>query len=105
MATPLQLSDLRAMIADETQPHQFEDADLNARIDTAEGDLRFVAGQVWSVKAARLSNLVDVTDGPSSRKLSQMHDHALKMSEHYSSVQVTASVGNRSGTRAIVRPQ
>jgi len=37
----------------------------------------------WRVKAARLSNLVDTTEGNSQKKYSQLLDHALEMIKLY----------------------
>ena len=103
MATALQITDLRRLISDETEPYTFDDPSLSAFIDSAAGNLNSAAGVVWGVKAARLAGLVDVTEGSSSRKLSQMSDHALKMAAFYGGETAT-SAGGRSGTRPIVRP-
>lgn len=102
MATTLEILTLRQLIGDETEPLQFTDADLSAHID-ANGSVGAAAGVVWSIKAARLADLVDVTEGSSSRKLSQLQKQALDMAAHYGSDASTATAG-RSGTRPISRP-
>lgn len=104
MATPLQIADLRPMIGDESVPYEFDDTTLGVYIDVAGGDLRKAAGQVWTTKSARLAGLVDVTEGSSSRKMSQLHSQALKMVEFYGAAPEEGVVsGGVTRTRKIVR--
>lgn len=37
----------------------------------------------WRIKAAKLSDLVDITEGNASRAMSDAHAHALDMIKHY----------------------
>lgn len=101
MANTLDILTLRQLVNDQVEPYQFLDADLGLYIDQA-GDVRAAAGTVWGIKASRLAGLVDVTEGSSSRKLSQLHKQALEMAAHFGGE--TPVTGGRSGTRAIVRP-
>lgn len=52
-------------------------------------DLERAALGGWRIKAAYYADLVDITEGNASRKMSQLHDHALLMIKAYS--------GSRSG--------
>lgn len=108
MATPAQVAELRSLVDDTTQPFTFENTVLSAYIDSAAGDVRKAAGQVWSIRASQYAGLVDITEGASSRKNSQLYGQALQMAKYYGTEEAaspsTPSVG-RSGTRAIVRPE
>lgn len=106
MATPDQVAELRRFVDDVSEPQAFTAPELAAYIDSAAGDVRAAAGSVWAVKASRYAGLVDVTEGASSRKNSQLYGQALKMVEFYSPAkpdEVTTTRA-RSGTRPIVRP-
>jgi hypothetical protein len=84
----------------------FSDTELGAYVD-ASLTVRSAAGSVWAVKASRYAGLVDVTEGSSSRKNSQLHAQALKMAEYYAPSSTGgggSTTTGRSGTRAIVRP-
>lgn len=105
MASPTLITQLRVLINDDTQPYEYTAPTLSETIDAAGGDVRKAAGQVWATKASRLAGLVDVTEGSSSRKLSQLYKQALDMATFYGADSATATTaGARSGTRAIVRP-
>jgi hypothetical protein len=106
MATTDLIAQLRVMINDTTDPYEFDAPTLSATLDSAGLDLNKAAGTVWARRAAKYAGLVDVTEGSSSRKLSQLQAQALKMAEFYgadTSVDVTTTPA-RSGTRAITRP-
>src|SRR5690349_13079809 len=105
MATPAQITELRSLINDTADPFEFDAPTLTVYIDTAGGDVRAAAGVVWQVKASKLAGLVDVTEGSSSRKMSQLYKQALEMAAFYSGGETTITGSTRSsGTRAIVRP-
>lgn len=46
-------------------------------------DIERAAYEGWRAKAAKLSNLVDTTEGNAQRKYSQLHDQALEMVKQY----------------------
>lgn len=54
--------------------------DLLTRHTTVSGSL----AEAWQMKAAALSDMVDVKEGDSAEHLSQMHKQALEMVKHYS---------------------
>ncbi len=79
--TPTQAAEvslLRQMtdLADGTDP--YTDEKMLEHV-TREGSVEQAAAYLWRVKAASFANLVDMTEGASSRKLSQLHEHALTM--------------------------
>ncbi len=78
MATPDQIAALRLLIGEPTED-SFTDAQLSAIIDAASGDMNKSAYEVWVTKAASAANLVDITEGGSSRKQSDLQDQALAM--------------------------
>lgn len=75
MATPDAIARLRQVIGDT----DLSDAQLGAIIDEFDGDLDASSRWVWRMKAAGYVTVVDVAESGSSRKLSDMFDHALKM--------------------------
>jgi hypothetical protein len=61
----------------------FKDEEIQRFLDDT-GSIERGAYEGWRVKAARLSNLVDTTDGNIQRKFSQLLDHANDMLKVYS---------------------
>ena len=61
----------------------FTDEEIDGFLED-NGDIERAAYQGWRVKAARLSNLVDNTEGNVQRKFSQLADNAAEMIKHYS---------------------
>jgi hypothetical protein len=82
MATPTEIARLRRLIGEPNDTAPWSDAVLAAIIDEAT-DLDVAALEVWEAKAATAASLVDTAESGSSRRLSQMHDQALKMVAHY----------------------
>lgn len=85
MATVDDIAVLRVMIA-EPSADTYTDAALSSRIDAADGNLQSVAADIWGEKAGRYAELVDVTEGGSSRKMGDLHEQALNMAAHYRSL-------------------
>lgn len=83
---------LRTMVAEPDDTLPFTDAALQKYIDDAGADLNLAAANVWTAKAASAADLVDVSEGGSSRKLGDLHEQALAMASHYSS-QVSGGTG------------
>lgn len=81
MATPQQIADLRQLI-DEATSESYTDQQLSDRLD-ASTSVRGLASVIWAEKAARYSGLVDVKEGSSDRKLSQLYKNALEMSRSF----------------------
>lgn len=83
MATEDEIEQLRRMTDTDDSNDVYTAEVLSTYIDNLGGDLAAAAGAVWSEKAASYAGLVDVTESGSSRRLSQLHDHALKMRNHF----------------------
>jgi hypothetical protein len=77
MATQEQIDKLRQYVA-EPDETDFTDETLAAIID-ASASLNAAAVEVWDMKAASLSTLVDISEGGSSRKNSDLAKNALLM--------------------------
>jgi|GEM_PF-6137234 len=99
-----QISNLRRLI-DEPTPETYSDTALSARIDEVP-DIRILAGTIWREKAATYAGLIDVKEGNSDRKMSQLHKQALVMAESLSAADAADLIGARrpGRTRAIERP-
>lgn len=52
-------------------------------LTAAGGDLNQASVAGWRLKAAHFANLVNVTEGNSSRAMSDLHTNALAMAAHY----------------------
>ena len=105
MATPEQLVDLREAINESTS-EVYTDERLSEIID-AGGSVARAAATIWTGKAGKAANLVDVAEGSSRRSLSDVWEHAIKMAQHWGSIADDESGGRskRPGrTRPIVRP-
>lgn len=103
MATPDQILALRRLVNELADAEPYTDEALNIRIDAAEGDLRVVARDIWTEKAAGYAELVDVQEGSSRRALGDLYEQAMKMSAGFTD-DVTTTRKRSSRTRAIVRP-
>lgn len=80
----------------------FKDSEIQEFVDSTP-NLDRAAYEGWRVKAARLSNLVDTTDGNIQRKFSQLLDHANDMVKLYSRTSSGPTEGRTRVGRA-VRP-
>lgn len=94
MATVEQIAALRLLIAEQINAEPYTDTRLGLRIDAA-GDLNTVAAAVWQEKAAKYADLVDISEGGSSRKMGDLHEQALNMVLHFQSMTPAASGGTR----------
>lgn len=102
MATEEQVSELRRLINEPTQD-PYTDEILSIRID-AEPDLRTLAATIWREKAAQYAGLVDIKEGNSDRKLSQLYKQAMDMAARYDEeVSVVDTTRHGARTRKIER--
>lgn len=85
MATEAEVARLRLLIGEPTD-EVYTDADLNARLDAASGDSNRVAYEIWTEKAAASAELVDISEGGSSRKMGDIYEQALNMAKHFGSL-------------------
>jgi hypothetical protein len=89
MATTEQITELRRLINEPDNAEPWTDAALGLRID-AVTSLTELAATIWSEKAAQYAGLVDVKEGSSDRKLSQLHRQALDMAASFGAGDSTA---------------
>lgn len=101
MATPDEIAAFRLVIG-EPGSEVYTDQLLSDRLDVAEST-NALAAEVWREKAARYASLVDMQEGTSSRKLSQMYDQASKMAAVYSEASGDSG-GSSGGHRTTTRP-
>lgn len=103
MADAATIAELRRLI-DEPTEDPYTDVVLGTRLDAHEGSLNELAAILWREKAARYAGLIDIKEGNSDRKLSQLHKNALAMATGLGgSVEAVVSGARRSRTRPIER--
>lgn len=83
MASEADIAKLRLLIG-EPDSEVYSDEDLSTRIDTAD-DMNKAAYEVWVEKAAAAAELVDISEGGSSRKMGDIYEQALSMARHFGS--------------------
>lgn len=108
MATPEEIATLRLLIA-ETDEATYNDTVLGARLDAAAGNGNLVAYEVWTEKAAAAAQLVNTSEGGSSRSLGDIYEQALKMAATFAeraTSPVTPPTATSQGLRIkrLVRP-
>lgn len=79
MANETQLADLKRLIGDT----EWTDDELSTLIDENNGNLSAAASVVWESQAASYSQIVDITESGSSRKMGDLFDNAMKMAQYY----------------------
>lgn len=108
MATPDDITKLRLLVA-EPDDTTYTDAVLVTRLDAAFGNENVVAYEIWTEKAAAAAQLVDVSEGGSSRKMGDIYEQALAMAKTFAEraqSPVTPPDGSGTGVRVrqITRP-
>jgi hypothetical protein len=96
---------LREYILEPDDANGWTDERLGGYIDRA-GSVKGAAAEVWDVKAAEVSDLVNVSENGSSRNLSDLFKNAQAMAGRYrtlSGVEIAVTSGGPR-TRAIIRP-
>lgn len=101
MASIEEVRELRRSIA-EPDDTTYDDAALSLLIDTA-GSLDGAALIVWKEKAASFVGLVDISEGGSSRKNSDLHKQALAMIAAIQDRVDAAAENSRTKIRKLVR--
>lgn len=82
MAELEDIARLRRLIGEPDNVEPWTDAVLAQMIDDAI-DLNSAALEVWESKAASSATMVDTAESGSSRRMSQVHDQALKMIAYF----------------------
>jgi Cdc6-like AAA superfamily ATPase len=99
VATSVQVAQLRLLIAQSEDVSPYTEAELSARIDTALANLNAVARDVWTEKAAAYADLVDASEGGSSRKMGDLHEQALNMVQFFTELAPRPAVIGRGARR------
>jgi hypothetical protein len=81
VATAADIAALRLLIA-ELDGTTYTDEVLAARL-TTDVDKNLTAYNIWTEKAAAAATLVDISEGGSSRKMSDVQAQALKMAAYF----------------------
>lgn len=93
---------LRSMLGEEipaggdAASTMFSAEKIDEMITSAGGDLDLAAVSGWQIKAANYADLVDVAEGNSSRKMSDLHKNALAMVKYYRGDDTASGVGTTS---------
>lgn len=90
MADPADIARLRRLIGEPNDVEPWSDAVLSDIIDGVP-DLDSAALEVWEAKASAAASFVDTTESGSSRKMSQLHEQALKMVAYYRGLSTPAT--------------
>lgn len=83
MATEDQIAQLRLMINQPDDVEPWTDEKLGKLIDECNGDLQLAAGRAWRSKAGTVAHLVDISEGGSTRKNSEIYKTYLAMANVY----------------------
>ena len=103
MAEAAEVAELRRLINEPTDAAPWTDAVLSARIDANEGTLVSLAATIWREKAASFAGLVDIKEGNSDRKMSQLYKQALEMASSLGGGDEALVVRRPTRTRKIER--
>lgn len=69
------------------------DEDLLALLAVYGLDVNRAAAEIWSEKTAQYAELIDISEGSSVRKLSQLHNQAAAMVKRFSELATPATPG------------
>lgn len=84
MATADEIAELRLLIADtDSANYKYTDTYLSDLIDAKSGEMNSAAYDIWVQKAASAAELVDISEGGSSRKMGDVYEQALDMARHF----------------------
>ena len=72
MATTAEIAELRLLIAEPVSAEPYTDEILGNLIASSQDSVRNAAAGVWRAKAASVAHLVDISEGGSSRKMSDL---------------------------------
>jgi hypothetical protein len=98
MATSAEIAAFRLLIGQPEDAEPYTDQFLSARLDSAASD-QALAAVIWREKAASFSELVDVSESGSSRKLSDLYKNALTMAAAFEGIVPTDDSSVQSGVR------
>lgn len=105
MADAADITYLRLLVADRVRPgvqNLWDDTELGMMIDR-NYTVKAAAAEAWAVKAAEYSELIDMDESGSSRKLSQRYEHAVKMANYYLRIASDEAVTSEASARLVGR--
>jgi hypothetical protein len=88
-------------LVNEPDTTTYSDAEILQRLLDAGDDLNVAAAAIWHEKMALYSDMVDTSEGGSSRKMDQAWQHAKEMYELFTSL--VDAAGGRTVLRRITR--
>lgn len=74
---------LRVMIGDTEEPYTFDDDAIDEMLTVADGSVRSAAANFWYSKATEYSEMVDITEAGSSRKMSGLFTNAMALAKQF----------------------
>ena len=101
MAAAETIATLRRLANQPEDAEPYTNEKLNTRIDDADGDVRVVAAEIWTEKAATYADLVDVQEGSSRRALGDLYEQSIAMARQFGADVDTQRIAR---TRRIERP-
>jgi hypothetical protein len=84
------ISELRQYIAEFINEEPYTDEALEVLISTGES-LNKIAGRIWRNKAASFAHLVTISEGGSTRAMSDLYKNALAMAKSYEDADAAAA--------------
>jgi len=102
MATTEEIAILRIYIAQPEDIEPYTDAILEAVIDVSD-TLRLAAAEIWDSKSASVAHLVDISEGGSSRKMSELYDRYVATAARYRGARADVPLAGITQTRPVVR--
>ena len=86
MASAEDIAEIRRLINEPIDASPWTDDYISGRLDAWEGTNVGLAANLWREKASKYASLIDIQEGNSSRKMSQLHSQALSMASALDSV-------------------
>ena len=80
MATAEEIAALRLLIAEPGPAVPYDDVTLGDLLDAADSQYE-LASRIWTYKAAGAASFVDMSEGGSSRKMGDVYEQYLSMSD------------------------
>jgi len=99
MASAAEIAELRRLINEPEDTDPWTDQAVGFRLDANEGTILSLAATIWREKAATFAELVDIQEGASNRKLSQLYAQALRMADGFDLSSGSQSSQANRGTR------
>jgi hypothetical protein len=86
MALPEDYVYLRRATGEDDPESKYSNTDLDVYIDAAGGDLDLAAARIWRNKMSDYADLVDISEAGSSRKNSDLFNHAREQADYFDGI-------------------